>query len=477
MQRKSGVLMHISSLYGDCSIGSFGNEAKEFIDFLSYCGFSYWQVLPFCMADECNSPYRSYSAFAGNPYFIDLNVLKSKGLLSEAELETCRQKQPYSAEYARLYETRIELLRRVSKRVKNAKEIENFIDSDPYLKQFCEFMAYKASNQNKPWYEWTENSYDPQVLFSWKFIQYEFFTQWKEIKKYANSKGIKIIGDIPIYVSLDSADVWANKEQFWLDEKNMPVCVAGVPPDYFCKDGQLWGNPLYNWNQMRSDGFAWWKDRIKHTTEMFDGIRIDHFRGIESYWAVPYGEKTAKNGKWIKGPGKELTDKIKEAAGDKLVIAEDLGEITPEVEKLVEESGFPGIRVLQFGFTDSSDNPHIPHNYRNNLVVYTGTHDNNTLLGYLWELDTDNKKRLLEYCNYHSPDWENGFDSILRTIFASCAGILILPIQDLLKYGSDTRLNTPGKAEGNWQFRITKEQLDLIDKDKFKRFNELYKRT
>ncbi len=476
MQRKSGVLMHISSLYGDYSIGSFGKAAKEFVDFLTECKFSYWQVLPFCMADDVNSPYQSYSTFAGNPYFVDLEILKSKGIVTDAELEAQRQQQPYSAEYVKLYHTRLNFLKEVSKRVKYADDVNNFIDENPYLKQFCEFMALKEANENKPWAQWENEKYSDETLFMWKFIQYEFFTQWADIKEYANNKGIKIIGDIPIYVSLDSADVWANKEQFLLDEKNVPLCVAGVPPDYFCEDGQLWGNPIYNWEAMSKNGYKWWIDRIKHMTNLFDGVRIDHFRGLESYWAVPYGEKTAKNGKWVKGPGMELINKINEVVSDKLIMAEDLGEITPEVEKLVKDSGYPGIRVFQFGFLGDYDNPHMPHNYCNNCVAYTGTHDNNTLLGYLWELDEGNKKRMLEYCNYHSPDWERGYDSILRSMFASCAGIVILPIQDLLGYGSDTRLNIPGKADGNWQFRITKEQLQNIDKQKFRHFNELYKR-
>lgn len=476
MERRSGVLMHISSLYGDYSIGSFGKSAKEFVDFLSECGFSYWQVLPFCMADDCNSPYQSYSTFAGNPYFVDLEVLKNKGLITEEELFSQKQEQPYSAEYVKLYHTRLEFLKMASKRAGYTAEIDEFINTNPYLEQFCEFMAYKEANGNTPWKEWTLNSYSEETYFMWKFIQYEFFTQWSEIKKYANSKEIKIIGDIPVYVSLESADVWANKEQFMLDEDNVPVCIAGVPPDYFCEDGQLWGNPIYNWNKMRKNGYKWWTDRIKHMTNMFDGVRIDHFRGLESYWSVPYGEKTAKNGSWVKGPGMELIDKINVITKDKLIIAEDLGEITPEVEKLVKDSGYPGIRVFQFGFLGDYDNPHMPHNYSNNIVAYTGTHDNNTLLGYLWELDSDNKKRMLEYCNYHSENWEKGFDSILRSLFSSSAGLIILPVQDLLGYGSDTRLNIPGKADGNWQFRITKEQLNSIDKNKFKRYNELYKR-
>ena len=477
MDRKSGVLMHISSLFGDYSIGNFGKEAKKFIDFLAECRFSYWQVLPFCMADDCNSPYQSYSTFAGNPYFVSPGVLADKGLVTQDELNSQKQEQPYSCEYVKLYHTRLGFLREISKRADNVGEINSFIDENPYLKKFCEFMAYKDSNGSKPWYEWDTDSYDPEVLFMWKFIQYEFFTQWSEVKNYANSKGIKIIGDIPFYVSLDSADVWANKEQFMLDEKNVPICVAGVPPDYFSADGQLWGNPLYNWEVMRKNGYEWWIDRIKHMTTMFDGVRIDHFRGLESYWAVPNGESTARNGKWMKGPGMDLINRINEVVGDKLIIAEDLGDITPEVEQLVKDSGYPGIRVFQFGFLGDYDNPHMPHNYCNNCVAYSGTHDNNTLLGYLWELDIDNKTRMLDYCNYHSSDWERGFDSILRALYASSSGLLILPIQDILGYGSDTRLNIPGKADGNWQFRITEEQLNGIDKNKFRHFNELYKRV
>lgn len=476
MERKSGVLMHISSLYGEYSIGSFGREVREFIDFLSECKFSYWQVLPFCMADDCNSPYQSYSTFAGNPYFVDLDILKNKGLITEYEINSQRQEQPYSVEYVKLHHTRLNFLKEVSKRVKYKDDVNNFIEINPYLKQFCEFMALKEVNDNRPWYEWDKSTYNEETLFMWKFIQYEFFNQWAEVKNYANSRGIRIIGDVPIYVSLDSADVWANKKQFLLDEKNAPVCIAGVPPDYFCEDGQLWGNPIYNWDEMSKDGYKWWIDRIKHMTNIFDGVRIDHFRGLESYWAVPYGETTAKNGKWEKGPGMDLINKINEIVNDKLIIAEDLGEITPEVEKLVKDSGYPGIRVFQFGFLGDYDNPHMPHNYSNNCVAYTGTHDNNTLLGYLWELDEVNKKRMLEYCNYHSSDWGRGFDSVLRSIFSSCAGLVMFPIQDLLGYGSDTRLNVPGKADGNWQFRITKDQLNSIDKNKFKHFNELYKR-
>jgi len=476
MERASGVLMHVSSLPGDYSVGSFGNGAKEFIDFLSDTGFKWWQVLPFCMVDECNSPYKSYSAFGGNPYFVDLQKLFEKGLLTREELDSCKQEQPYSAEFVRLYHTRFDTLMLASKRAKNRDEIEKFAENHKYIKQFCEFMALKSANDQKLWTEWDNFNTDPDVLFMWQFIQYEFFMQWAEIKIYANSKGIKIIGDIPIYVSYDSADVWANKEMFLLDNENKPSAVAGVPPDYFCEDGQLWGNPLYNWKKMEEDGFSWWIDRLRHMFSMFDGVRIDHFRGIESYWSIPGDATSAKTGEWKKGPGKKFTDAVNAIKGDKLIIAEDLGIITEEVVELVRYSGFPGMRVFQFAFPGNSDTPHLPHNYIENCVAYTGTHDNNTLLGYVWELDENSRRDMLEYCGFTDSDWNRGYDSILRTIYQTNASLAIFPIQDLLGYGSDTRLNIPGKADGNWQFRITKEQLQSIDKNKFKKFNKMYGR-
>ncbi|MBQ2966971.1 MAG: 4-alpha-glucanotransferase [Clostridia bacterium] len=476
LERASGVLMHISSLYGEYSSGAFGKEAKEFIDFLSDCGFKYWQVLPFTMVDECNSPYKSYSAFAGNPYFVDLNTLYKKGLLSKEELDAHRQNTPYGCEYVRLFHTRFKLLKTAALRIKDKSAIKDFIESHPHIADFCKFMALKEANDNTEWYAWEKDSCDENILFAWQFIQYEFFNQWSEIKAYANSKGIKIIGDIPIFVAYDSCDVWANRKLFQLDEKNVPKCVAGVPPDYFSEDGQLWGNPLYDWDVMAKDGYKWWLDRMSLMLELFDGVRIDHFRGLEAYYSIPYGAKTAKDGKWVKGPGKPFIDAIKKLAGDKLIIAEDLGDITNEVIELVNYSGFPGMKVFQFAFLSDGDSPHKPHNYVNNSVAYTGTHDNNTLLGYIWELDDNTRKEVLDYCGFTEADWDKSYDSIIRTVFASNAGLVILPIQDLLGFGSDTRLNIPGKADGNWQYRITKEQLDSIDKQKYRKLNKLFNR-
>ena len=477
MDRKSGVLMHISSLWGNYSEGSFGKEAMEWIDFLDECKFSVWQVLPFCIPDECNSPYKSFSAFSGNPFFIDLPTLFEDGLITQEELEEARQKTPYVCEFERLKGERMELLEKAAMRFKDGEALNTFMKKNPQTELFCKYMALRKANEGKSWQDFDNTEPDAHTLYIWYFIQYTFFTQWAKIKEYANKKGISIIGDIPIYVDLESSDVWANPEQFQLTEERHPRCVAGVPPDYFCEDGQLWGNPIYDWDKMKTDGYSWWSERIRFMSEVFDGVRIDHFRGIESYFSIPADAKTARNGEWRKGPGIELVNTLKKAAGDAILIAEDLGDIDDNVRKLVDDSGLPGMRVLQFGFLSDSSSPHLPHNFINNSVAYTGTHDNNTLLGYIWELDDCTRKRVLEYCGFSGENWDLCYNEILRTMFASSAGLLVLPVQDLLLYGSDTRLNTPGRAEGNWSYRITKEQLMNIDKAKFRKWNELYGRA
>lgn len=472
------MLLHISSLWGDFSCGSFGKEAKEFVDFLSQCGFSYWQVLPFGLIDECNSPYKSYSTFGGNPYFVDLKVLCDKGLLTADELSAATQHTPYSCEFKRLNEERVKLLINASKRAdaQYVQKVNGFIEADKHLSDFCKFMALKYANNNAEWTEWTSFNVNEEIEFGWRFIQHEFFTQWQEIKLYANEKGIKIIGDIPIYVSFDSSDVYFNKNLFLMDHNNRLTDVAGVPPDYFAEDGQLWGNPLYDWQQMEKEDFKWWKDRIASALKLFDGVRIDHFRAFESFWAVPGTEKTARNGRWIKGPGMKLINAIKSVSADRLIIAEDLGDITKEVIELVEESGFPGMRVFQFGFL-GGETPHKPHNYVNNCVAYSGTHDNNTLLGYLWETPMDIKTDIMNYCSCPPESWnEQGCGSIIKTIMGSNAGLTIFPVQDLLGYGNDTRLNVPGVAEGNWSYRITRDQLNIIDKQKYSYLNRIYGR-
>ena len=475
-RRASGILLHVSSLHGEYSTGSFGKPALEFVDFLADAGYSYWQVLPFCIPDDCNSPYKSVSAFAGNPYFIDLQTLLEEGLITPDELAAAKQKTPYAVESDRLFAEREMLLRRAASRAANREEIIAFIEAKPRLAEACRFLALKDANGGKPWQEWNEIAFDEENLFYYYFAQYHFYHQWMAVKEYANKRGVRLIGDMPIYVAADSADVYFNREEFQLDKKGYPASVAGVPPDYFAEDGQLWGNPLYRWDKMRATDFRWWRERMAHTLELFDGVRIDHFRGIESYWSVPAKAKTAREGKFRKGPGMAFVRAMKEVAGDRLIIAEDLGDITPAVRALLDKSGLPGMRVFQFAFLGDPCSPHLPHTYEHNAVAYTGTHDNNTLLGYVWEMEEGNRRRMLSYCGYTDENWDNGYEAILRTMLQSHAGLVIFPIQDILGFGSDTRMNTPGRAKGNWSYRITREQLFLIDRAALREKNQLFGR-
>ncbi len=475
MERSCGVLMHISSLFGDYSSGSFGKNAEKFIDFLADSGFTYWQTLPFCMPDKYNSPYKSYSAFSVNPYFIDIEILAKKGYISGADLAAARQTTPYFCEFDRLAKERFALLAKAAKKAPR-DEVRRFIAEHPHSGKFCEFMALKEANNGEEWPVWTVDEYDPEVLFVWQFIQYEFFTQWLAIKSYANARGIKIIGDMPMFVDYDSSDVYFNKDSFLLDENGVQKSAAGVPPDYFSADGQVWGNPHYDWDKMEKDGFAWWKARFSHMLTLFDGVRIDHFRGLEAYFSIPYGDETAKNGKWVKAKGKEMLDAVKPITDGRLIIAEDLGDIDDAVRELVDYSGFPSMRVMQFGFLSAEDSPHRFHNYVNNCVAYTGTHDNNTLLGYVWAMSAEERQHLFDYCGYDGDLHGNYNDAILRSLYASAAGIVMLPIQDLLMFGEDTRINIPGKSDGNWAYRITEQNMVAIDRKKYKKLATLYNR-
>lgn len=469
--------MHVSSLWGEYSEGSFGKAAYEWIDFLSECGFSVWQTLPFCLPDDVNSPYKSYSAFSTNPYFIDLPSLYESGLITKKELEGAKQDAPYVCEFRRLGNERLSLLAKAASRFTEEKQLDDFMAKHPKTEEFCRFMALRAANGDKPWTQWTCSEPHEETLRTWRFVQYIFFRQWMKVKKYANDKGISIIGDIPIYVSLDSADVWAAPQLFQLDSSNRPTGVAGVPPDYFSEDGQLWGNPLYDWDKMAEDDYGWWRERIRFMTELFDGVRIDHFRGLESYFSIPADETTAKNGKWVKGPGMKLVEALKKECGDKLLIAEDLGDITPEVLKLVKDSGFPGMKIFQFAFLGDPDSPHLPHNYPANCIAYTGTHDNETMLGYIWEVDGATRRRMFDYCGYYGDNWDESRLPIILTMLRSHADTVIFPIQDLLFYGRDTRLNIPGKGEGNWGYRVTREQVCGINKSELLYYNKLYGRS
>ena len=478
MERKSGVLLHVSSLWGEYSCGTFGKEARDFVDFLVSAGFSYWQVLPFCLPDDHSSPYSSFSAFSVNPFFIDLEQLCDVGLITCEELAAARQNEKYSCEFDRLRSERFLLLEKAAERMTEGDDYYAFFRSHPHTEKFCEFMARRAANENKPFWEWKNDCMDRKVYGAWRFICYVFMRQWNELKKYANSKGVSIIGDIPIYVSSDSSDVWEKPECFMLDERKRPKRVAGVPPDYFSETGQLWGNPLYDWDRMKKDGYAWWCDRIAFMCELFDCIRIDHFRGLESFYSCEPDAADACEGVWTKGPGMDLIKALKRVIGDKRLVAEDLGVITPEVKALVTESGFPGMRVFQFGFDGDPENTHLPYNYPKNCIAYTGTHDNDTLLGYLWALDDDTRRRVLSYCGFDDGSWDRreAYISVIRTMLECSADTVIFPLQDLLMYGSDTRMNVPGVESGNWGWRVAEEQVRSVDAGQLKYMNKLYGR-
>ena len=463
--RKSGVLMHVSMLPGEYSCGAFGKEARDFIDLLEKAGFKIWQTLPFGWPDTNGSPYKSLSGFAGNPFFIDLPTLWEKGLITRDELEAAKQKSPYLCEFDRLFSERLSLLRKASERVgeEERMKIDRAVRDNPELFDFCLFMAEKEPGGE-------------DALFFHEFMQYEFLEEWYKIKAYANEKGIEIIGDIPIYLDPESSDVKAHPEYFQLDpETHAPTAVAGVPPDYFAEDGQLWGNPLYDWDRMKKDGYRWWKARIRHQLTLFDGIRIDHFRGFSAYWSVPADAETAKEGKWVTGPGREFVEELKKIAGKKLIIAEDLGDIDEDVVKLLKDTGLPGMRVFQFAFL-SDDNPHLPHYYPENVVAYSGTHDNNTLLGYIFDLSEEDRRKMLDYIGFNGVDGKYACPYVIKTLMRSAAERVIFPVQDLLEYGMDTRMNTPGVADGNWAIRFTKEQLGKIDCVYWKKQNALYNR-
>lgn len=497
-ERAAGVLMHISSLPSKYGIGVFDKSCEDFADTLAQAGFGYWQVLPFNPVDASNSPYCSSSAFAGNFMFIDPEFLLKMGLCTRQEYEeNLYFGSPYTADYEFAAEKRLKTLKCAFSRISAelAGEIRLFEEKNRWLTDFSLYMAVKEANDMAPWWEWQSElaryeefiekhryDYEERSAF-WKFVQYIFFSQWKEVKQYINSKGIAVIGDMPIYVSMDSADVWANRELFLIDEKTLkPQKVAGVPPDYFSKDGQLWGNPLYDWSKMEKDGFGWWLDRIGAAISTYDVVRIDHFRAFASFWQVPADEKTAKNGEWAKGPEMKLFERVFRKYPDTPIIAEDLGIFGEDVVKLLEETGFPGMRVIQFGFDENADSSHLPHNAEKNSVNYVGTHDNNTLLGWLWEADEGSRRFALDYCGFKGENWgEGGYQSqscraIIETVWKSVSNTAIIAFQDMCGFGSDARMNIPGVADKNWRFRTTKETIDSVDINYFKKINRIFKR-
>ena len=466
--------MPIFSLPSPYGIGTFGNAAYKFVDFLKQGGQSYWQILPLNPTSFGDSPYQSFSSFAGNPYFIDLDLLEKEGLLTENEIKACDFGEMHEKiDYEKQYYNRYPLLRKAFNRFRQNSDYNAFVsDNSFWLQNYALFMGIKSAHGGAPWYEWSatltkkdpnaikqaESDYIEDINFH-KFLQFKFFEQWTALKKYANQCGIKIIGDTPIYVALDSADVWSDTAQFQLDDNYTPRAVAGVPPDLFSKDGQLWGNPLYDWEHMKKTGYAWWKRYLGYALKRYDTVRIDHFRGFESYYAVPYGDTTARGGKWEKGPDVELFDELKaEFGADLPIIVEDLGVITPAVRKMKDHTGFPGMKVLQFAFSGNSDNSFLPHNHIKNCVVYTGTHDNDTIMGWLKSSDNDTVKQVKNYLNYHKDDAFNW--AVIKAAMSSVADICIIPMADLLGLDSKARINTPSTLGDNWCWRIKEECIN-----------------
>ncbi len=492
LKRGFGFLLPISALPSAYGIGTLGKAAYEFADFLKKTGAKYWQILPVGPTGFGDSPYQGFSAFAGNPYFIDPETLIEEGLLQREEADRVYWgDNPSYVDYGAVYNGRNEILKIAygRSRHKETEEYREFLEESAFwLDGYAEYMAVKWYKNGWPWNTWEEKlkKRDPELLAKykdllseeidyWKFVQFKFYTQWKKLKEYVNSLGIGIIGDIPLYVSLDSSDVWTNPDIFELDEDYEPINVAGVPPDQFSETGQRWGNPLYRWDRIEETGFHWWKERIKCCAERYDAIRIDHFIGIVNYWSIPASCETAIDGKWIPGPGKKLTDAINETVPDTYIIAEDLGVLTEPVKELMAENGYPGMKILEFALGVNLDNPYLPHNFKNdNSIVYTGTHDNETLVGALSSCSDEDRKRLLRY--YYVKSEAELPDAMIRAAFASISQVCILQVQDALHLGNEARMNFPSTEGGNWKWRVTRDGLNSVNTEYYRDMAEIYGR-
>ena len=472
--RKSGILMPVASLPGKYGIGTFGKESYRFVDMLSMAGQSYWQILPLGPTSYGDSPYQSFSTFAGNPYFIDPEMLVEEGLLTQKEADSYDfGKKSDEIDYGKIYNTRFQMLKKAFVRSNLAKDknYAKFVRQNGFwLEDYALYMAVKNSFGGVSFIEWDEDirkrdkktldiyrkKYAGEVEF-YKFLQYKFIVQWRALKEYANDKGIKIIGDIPIYVAFDSADTWANPELFQFDEKGYPIAVAGCPPDGFSATGQLWGNPLYDWDYHKQTGYKWWIARIRHCYDLYDVVRVDHFRAFDAYYSIPYGNETAEFGRWKKGPGFALFKAIRAELGDVDMIAEDLGFLTDSVIKLVQRTGYPGMKVLQFAFDSREDSDYLPHNYISNTVCYTGTHDNDTTVGWYRSMKEKDRKMALDYLNRtdFASDKDIAF-SFIKLAMGSVSKICIIPMQDWLGLDGTARINTPSTLGGNWEWRMKK---------------------
>lgn len=491
--RKSGILLPVSSLPSAYGIGCFSGETYEFIDKLKAAGQSYWQILPLGPTSYGDSPYQSFSSFAGNPYFISLDDLVEDGYLTREDCTSCDfgDNEEY-VDYEKLYKNRFLLLRKAyeNSHIKDNVEFQSFVlENKDWLDNYALYMAVKTHFNNTCWVEWDEDiklrkpealkkyqkEYADEVEF-YQFQQYLFAKQWKALKAYANQNGIKIIGDIPIYVAFDSSDAWANPELFQFDEKCNPIAVAGCPPDGFSATGQLWGNPLYRWEYHKETGYAWWLNRLEATFEKYDVLRIDHFRGFDEYYAIPYGEPTAENGQWEPGPGYDLFKTMKSALGKKDIIAEDLGFLTPSVLKLVKKTGYPGMKVLQFAFDSREESDYLPHNYTKNCVVYTGTHDNDTTEGWFTALSAKDRRFCRNYLDIKGRGQGKIHTALIRTALASVADTAIIPMQDYLGLDSRARINTPSTLGNNWKWRMKADAFTGELAEEIRKMTKLYGR-
>ena len=494
-ERSSGILFHPTSLPGKYGIGTLGKEAYAFIDFLKKSKQKLWQIFPLGPTGYGDSPYQSFSSFAGNPYLIDFDLLIEAHLLSEEDLKDIffGDNEEY-IDYGAIYNQKYPLLRKAYENFKSSDNsemkaaLENFKrENSSWLNDYSLYISLKNHFNGLPWNEWTQDikNRENAAMEHYKneladdieyhnFIQFLFFKQWGDVKRYANENGIKIIGDIPIFVAADSSDAWANPEIFLFDKERKPVKVAGVPPDYFSATGQLWGNPLYNWEKLRDTNYNWWVERVRANLSTCDIIRIDHFRGFEAYWAVPYGDDTAINGQWEPGPGIDLFNAIKSQLGELPIIAEDLGLMTQGVIDLREATGFPGMKILGFAFDSGEENDYLPHTYTRNCVVYTGTHDNDTLVGWFQKAKEEDKQFARDYLNSRADD-EIHWDAI-RGAWSSVACMAISPVQDFLGLGSEARINTPGVASGNWQWRLKQGVLTNELAERIAKLTKIYSR-
>ena len=475
-RRASGVLLHPTSLPGRFGIGDLGDAAYRFVDFLAAGGQQYWQIMPLGPTSYGDSPYQALSALAGNPLLINLERLIEERWLAPWDLDTAPPFPPDRVDYGPVIDFRQRLLRlsydnfKINASRARRDELADFVTANAWwLDDYALFAALKEHHGGATWNTWEPDiaAHQPEAVGRWRaalsdqvqfhqYAQFVFDQQWSSLKAYANAHGVSIIGDVPIFVAYDSADAWAHPELFYFDPHGQPIVVAGVPPDYFSPTGQLWGNPLYNWSAMARDGYAWWIDRFKRAFEQVDVVRLDHFRGFEACWAVPAAEETAVNGKWLTGPGRALFQAVEETLGPVAFIAEDLGLITPEVEALRQACGLPGMKVLQFAFSGEPDHPYLPHNYEADCVVYTGTHDNDTTVGWL---NSASEKERAAFRRYVGPSYEEPHWGMIRLALLSVARLAIIPLQDILGIGSEGRMNTPGRAGGNWGWRLTPTML------------------